>query len=64
MNGAKESENKIVSNQQIMDAIMSLKRDLDVIKTMVGFNDKPIGMPEKRNHNTDPGPWQKTLKKT
>jgi hypothetical protein len=58
--GAKESvKEKFITNQQILDAIMLIKKDVEEIKQRTGFNDKPVGIPEKRNYNTDPGPWQK-----
>ncbi len=56
---AKDSVNPVVTNAQLLDAITSLRKDVEAIKVRVGFGDTPVGMPDKKNYNTDPGPWQK-----
>lgn len=67
--GTKDSAKRYVTNEQLLDqmevltrAVKILIEDIDIIKKKVGFNDKTVSAPERRNYNTDPGPFQKSNK--
>jgi len=45
--------------QKIVEDVTNIKMDIELIKVKAHFQDKVVGMPEKKNYNTDPGPWVK-----
>jgi hypothetical protein len=66
MNDAKDGVKKFVSNEQVYTEVMNLYKrldeigkDIELIKVRTGFRDTPLGRPERKNYNTDPGPWKK-----
>ena len=55
---------KRVTNETILEEIVTLKNDVDFmrktideIKDMVGFNDAAVTVPSRVNMNNDPGPF-------
>ena len=54
-----ETRNR-VSNEQILEVLNALVKDVEELKTKTGFYNQPVMPPEKKNWNTDPGPWVKS----
>jgi len=68
MDIAKESVKKITLEEvaemikATQDAMESIKKDVEILKNRSGFKDRPMGIPERKNYNDDPGPWPKAQK--
>lgn len=68
MDIAKESVKKISLEEVVemikatQDAFESMKKDMEIIKQRIGFKDKTVGIPARKNFNDDPGPWPKAQK--
>jgi len=44
---------------KLTEALNVIQGDIADIKRRVGYRDRPLGMPDTKNYNTDPGPWTK-----
>lgn len=56
MDIAKESAKRLTL-EEITTRLLAAEDEIAEIKKRVNTRDKSVGMPDMRNHNTDPGPW-------